>query len=153
VLRVQDSSPYRALVQFDPVHLAAVVDEGALLSATLELFIEHNADNWGSSGRSVDAHRLTEDWDELGATWQCANDADLSNALPDCATQWPGGSVLAGAPDSVLHTNQILRGTSEPLQSRQDALGPVEDELALALVPGCPAVEALPLHDEVGHQT
>jgi hypothetical protein len=47
---------------------------------------------------------------------------------------------------------QILRGTSDPLQSRQGALGPLEDELALALAPGRPAVEALPLHDEVGHQ-
>jgi YD repeat-containing protein len=109
VLRIQDSSTHRVLVRFDPVHLAAVVDEGTLLSATLELFIEHNADNWGSSGRSMDVHRLTEDWEELGAAWQCANDTDLSNALPDCATPWPGGSVLASpaamalAPDGSLY--------------------------------------------------
>jgi hypothetical protein len=107
VLRIQDSSTHRVLVRFDPAHLEAVVGEGTLLSATLELFIEHNADNWGSNGRSVDVHRLTENWEEPGATWQCANDTDLSNALPDCATPWPGGSVLASATDSVLHTNEL----------------------------------------------
>jgi hypothetical protein len=32
---------------------------------------------------------------------------DLSNALPDCATQWQGSSFLASATDSVLHTNEL----------------------------------------------
>jgi hypothetical protein len=47
---------------------------------------------------------------------------------------------------------QILRSTSDALQSRQYGLAPSEDELALALAPGIPTVESLPLHNEVGHE-
>lgn len=56
-LRIQQSGNNRALVRFDQAEIAAQVEGGSLVSATLELYIEYNANNWGSSGRTVDAHR------------------------------------------------------------------------------------------------
>ena len=51
-----------------------------------------------------------------------------------------------------LWLEQNLRSSSHPLQSRQDALWTCEDELSLAWTPRVPSIEALTLHDEVGHQ-
>lgn len=106
-LLTQQSGQNRALVRIEQSEIAAHVGDGALVSATLELYIEHNANNWGSTGRTVDVHRLTANWTELGATWNCGIDANTANAQPDCSPQWNGGTFEAEATDSVLHTNGL----------------------------------------------
>ena len=106
-LRVQSSGPNRSLVRFNQAQIAAAVGAGTLVSATLELFIEFNADNWGTSGRTVSAHRLTVDWTEAGATFNCPNDTNPSNQAADCPLQWNGGTFNPTATASVLHTNGL----------------------------------------------
>ncbi len=108
-LRIQSSGHNRALVRMDEQALESVAAGATLHSATLELEIADNGDNWGSSGRTVEAHRLTSDWSEGTVTWNCSDDADPGNQAPDCATQWDGGSFEAAPTASVLLTKG-LRG-------------------------------------------
>lgn len=77
----------RVLVRFDSTALRAVVGTGTLDSAWLEFTITAGPQGWGSNERTVDLHRLLRDWTELGATWNCAVDANTSNSVPDCPTQ------------------------------------------------------------------
>lgn len=107
VLRVQSSGQNRALVRFDAAAVGAAIGNGSLSEARLELFVAANSDNWSSSGRTVDAHRLLADWSELGATWNCGVDADPTNSKADCSPSWAGGSFAEEPSDSVLHTNGL----------------------------------------------
>ncbi|MCC7109384.1 MAG: DNRLRE domain-containing protein, partial [Deltaproteobacteria bacterium] len=76
VVRVQDAGNNRALVRFDEGQIAVAVGAETLVSATVELSIVDNGDNWGSVGRTLDLHRVTTAWTEAGATWNCAIDAN-----------------------------------------------------------------------------
>lgn len=107
VLRVRESGPNRALVQFDASALASTLAGATLVSASLELHIGLNGRNWGKAGRPVEAHRLTGTWTELGATWDCPNDSNTTNREPDCATPWAGGSFAPAPTASVLHTRDL----------------------------------------------
>jgi hypothetical protein len=100
------SGPNRALVRFSQAQLAAAAAGQVLLSASLQL---HTADasQW-SAGRPVNAHRMTADWSELGATWNCADDANPSNGAADCTTPWDGGSFAASAASAVTQTNTAV---------------------------------------------
>src|ERR1700720_156437 len=95
----------RVLVRFDPAASAAAVGGASLASAQLQLYIGANAANWGPTGRTVDAYRVDADWVERAATWSCADDTDLTNAVPDCATPWNGGTIEDDASDTVVLTN------------------------------------------------
>ncbi|OGO50865.1 MAG: hypothetical protein A2148_07885 [Chloroflexi bacterium RBG_16_68_14] len=106
-LRVQQSGSNRSLVIFDSTEITNAAGGRTLRSATLQLYIETNGDNWGGSGRTVDAHRITTSWTELGATWNCPDDTNTSNGSADCPTQWNGGSFDATATDSFLITNGL----------------------------------------------
>ncbi len=120
-LRLQSSGHNRVLVAFD----LSGISTTNLLSATLILTIAENPDNWGATGRLVDAHRLLTDWAEgngrnevmigggagfrgtgAGVTWSCASDTDISNQRSDCATRWQGGLFAAATAAGVLHTNE-----------------------------------------------
>ncbi len=107
LLTVQSSGQNRSLVQFDQAAIAAAVGTGSLASASLELFIEDNGNNWGSAGRTVDAHRLSEAWTEGGATWNCPVDTNPGNSSPNCPAQWAGGTFAEEPSDTVLHTNGL----------------------------------------------
>lgn len=95
----------RVLVRFDLAAITAAVGGGSLASAQLQLYIGTNAANWGPTGRTVDAYRVDAAWVERAATWNCANDTNLANAAPDCATQWNGGTIETDASDSIVLTN------------------------------------------------
>ena len=79
-LRLQSSGNNRALLRVPTADLTAAVGTGRLVTATLELYIQSNGDNWGSDGRTVDVHRLLADWSEAGATWNCGIDANPGNS-------------------------------------------------------------------------
>jgi hypothetical protein len=119
-LRIQSSGHNRVLVGFD---LSAVPLTG-LQSATLVLDVAENSDNWGPTGRLVDAHRVLAGWTEgngrndvmagggpgfrgtgAGATWNCAKDTNITNQSPDCATDWNGGTFASAAAPGALHAN------------------------------------------------
>jgi hypothetical protein len=112
ILRIQKSGPNRALVRFDQAAIAAVVGTGTLTQAKLRLNIDFNGNNWGSTGRGVAVHRMTQAWTETGATWNCPDDTNTGNGSPDCvqwvmndSSQWP----FAAAPsDVVIHQNGQL---------------------------------------------
>ena len=107
LLRIQSSGNNRALARFDPAAVAAAVGSGSLASARLQLYIQSNSNNWGSSGQPVDALRLTADWTEAGATWSCGIDTIPSNSQPNCAAQWAGGSFSDEPSDTIVHTNGL----------------------------------------------
>ncbi|HLB37462.1 MAG TPA: S8 family serine peptidase, partial [Gemmatimonadales bacterium] len=90
VLKLQASGKNRGLLWWDPVTIRGAVGADSLVSARLELTIALNADNWGLTGRTIDLHRLTQAWRELGATWNCAVDTDPTNPVADCSgeTAW-----------------------------------------------------------------
>ncbi|MCP4654207.1 MAG: DNRLRE domain-containing protein, partial [bacterium] len=91
-LRIRSSGNNRALVHFDQERIEAIIAGGSLVTAQLELYIESNADNWTPDGGEVAIHRLSSPWDELRATWKCAEDTDIYNSVPDCADPWDGGT-------------------------------------------------------------
>jgi hypothetical protein len=100
----------RALVRFDPAAIAAAVGTGQLVSAHLELWVDGTGESWGNAAQNVTAHRLTAEWTETGATWNCAIDSLPSDNKADCNPQWNGGAFLAAATATVPHTKET-RGT------------------------------------------
>lgn len=108
VLEIGAGGPSRSLLRFDQAQIAALLSGGPLLSAILELPMESNGGNWGPAGRLVEAHRLAEDWSEASVTWDCGEDTDLSNAVPDCAQQWSGGAISSGLSDVLLFQNSTV---------------------------------------------
>jgi probable HAF family extracellular repeat protein len=108
-LQVRASGDNRALVRFDQAALQSLVGSGTVLSATLTFEITDNGDNWGATGRTISAYRVTSAWAEgngfnsqgtpptrgtgPGATWRCAIDAQISNQARDCSgtTAWEMG--------------------------------------------------------------
>ena len=114
VLRVRSSGHNRALVAFDQAEIADRVGAGSLVSAKLRLNIIYNASNWGSAGREVAVHRLSQAWNEVGATWNCPDDDNTQNQSPDCtgsgwemndSTQWP---FVPTPTSTILHQNNQL---------------------------------------------
>jgi len=109
-LQVQSSGTNRVLVQFDRQAMLATVGSGALQTAKLRLYVVSNANNWGSSGRTVNVHRMTQVWTEQGTTWNCANDLNPFNSQSDCSpnwnmsnsSQWP---YVAAATHSIIQQN------------------------------------------------
>lgn len=125
-LRIQSAGNNRVLTRFNLTGISAT----GLQSATLTLRIAFNLDNWGSSGRLVNAHRLTADWTEgngvndligillgfrgtgEGATWKCAKDSNIANFRDDCTTPWNGGTFAAATAPGKLHTNNLTGDVS-----------------------------------------
>ena len=84
----------RTLVAFDQNAIrAALGAQDYLVSATLELTLTNNKQRTRQAARTVDAHRLTRNWTEAGATWNCAVDSNTGNNKADCsgATKWSMG--------------------------------------------------------------
>ncbi len=86
-LQVGGGGKNRVLIRFDSTALRTVVGAGTLDSAWLEFTIQAGPSGWGTNERTVDLHRVLKDWAELGATWNCAVDANTGNGVPDCPTQ------------------------------------------------------------------
>ena len=122
-LRVQNAGDNRAVVAFD----LAGISMAGLQSATLILNIAENSNNWGASGRLVDAHRILEDWTEgngrndvmsgggpafrgsgEGVTWNCAKDANISNQTANCSPLWNGANYAPATAPAALHSNGLL---------------------------------------------
>lgn len=98
-----NSSPNRAMVRFDQAQIAAATAGLVLVSARLELYVTA-ANQWGI-GRDVNAHRLTANWSEAGATWNCPIDSNPGNGAADCGSQWAGGLYAVAATDDEFLTD------------------------------------------------
>lgn len=103
-MRIRADGDNRAFVRFDQNAIQLTIGSGTVLSAKLRLTIVDNGDNWGITGRTVDAHRLITDWVEgngtendrgtgPGATWSCAIDSLIQNQSKNCSaeTEWEMG--------------------------------------------------------------
>jgi hypothetical protein len=107
ILRVAKLGPSRALVQVDAAALTTALAGNQLVSAQLELSIAANGNNWGASGRSVGAYRVTTAWSEAAATWDCPADSNLANHKPDCAALWSGGAFASSPTAAALITRRL----------------------------------------------
>jgi hypothetical protein len=113
-LSIRASGRHRALIQFDSAQIASVT--GEIASARLEFEIVLNAENWGTQGRTIDAHRVLVPWAESGATWNCPDDTDPGDSTPDCSgTEWDMSTLnpapyVGTASGSLLVTGD-LEGT------------------------------------------
>ena len=117
-VRVQQSGPNRALIRFSQSEIQAAVDGGILVSAKVRMTITDNGNNWGTTGRTVDVHRVLVDWTEgnglngEGATWNCPKDTNIANQAPD-GPLWKdlgppykdGGSYLVTPISTITITN------------------------------------------------
>ncbi len=85
VQKVGSSGANRVLIAFGQSEIVDSLAGGSLVSATLEFTIKRIGNDWGASGRQVAAHRMTRAWTEGGATWNCANDTNVGNNVPNCS--------------------------------------------------------------------
>lgn len=125
----------RVLVTFDLAGLS-----GPVAQASLRLYAVHNADNWGNTGRTLDAHRVTQPWIEgnganlqpgnltnapfnpyqnrgegPGVTWRCSADGDVHDQVADCDPRWDGGAYAATSTASVtIYKDFAGNGTLPP---------------------------------------
>lgn len=103
-MNIQSSGNNRGLVHFDQSAISGAVGSSTVLSATLKLTITDNGNNWGTTGRTLDIHRLLSNWVEgngtannrgsgNGATWDCAIDSLIENQAKNCsgAAVWEMG--------------------------------------------------------------
>lgn len=124
-MRLQASGTNRSLVKFDQTALQTAVGDGEVLSAKLRVTIVDNGNNWGTSGRTIDVHRLVKDWVEgdgletnyrgtgSGATWECAVDSNIANQSKNCSgtTEWEMGNgtkpwILTATDTETITSNQ-----------------------------------------------
>jgi hypothetical protein len=81
---VKKTDAVRTLVAFPQAAITDSLGADSLVSASLELTIKRAGSDWGTSGRAVAVHRMTRAWTEGNATWNCANDPNVSNNKADC---------------------------------------------------------------------
>jgi hypothetical protein len=106
VLSIRASGRHRALIQVDSAQLASVT--GSIASARLEFDIVLNAENWGTQGRTIEAHRMLVAWTESGATWNCPDDTEPGDPNPDCSgTEWEM-STLSPSPYMATASGTLL---------------------------------------------
>lgn len=77
----------RSLVQFGQGQLQSVIGSGTVMSATLTFSVAKSA-GLGKAGDTIELHRMTMPWTELGATWNCPNDTNTKNSIPNCVPKW-----------------------------------------------------------------
>lgn len=120
-LNLRADGNHRAVIAFN----GGSISTDGLTNATLVLTIRSNSNNWGTSGRTIDAHPLSVDFTEgngknlyvpsgqrtdgtgAAVTWNCATDTNVTNSSADCAPQWSGGTFGAATSPSVLITNGL----------------------------------------------
>lgn len=113
LLSLRASGRHRALLRAD---LPSAT--GPVASARLEFDIVLNAENWGTSGRTIDAHRMLVAWTEPGATWNCPNDTNPTNSSANCpGAAWEMFTLspspyVAAASGSLVVTNGLTGTTS-----------------------------------------
>jgi hypothetical protein len=103
-MRLRASGDNRSLVRFDQTAMQTTIGNKEVLSAKLRVTIVDNSNNWGTTGRTIDVHRLIANWAEgngtesdrgtgSGATWNCAIDSLIQNQAKNCsgATEWEMG--------------------------------------------------------------
>ena len=97
------------LLRFSESAVASWLGSGVLQSARLEFVV--TAAPQGSFSTPV--HKMTQTWTELGATWNCPDDLNLSNTVPDCGAGWNlsnGTAYVATATSAPNHAGVQANG-------------------------------------------
>ena len=132
-LRVNKAGTNRILVAYDQDSIAAAVGSDSLVSAVLEFTMIANGNDWGPSGRYVNAHRMTRAWPEGGATWNCANDIDQTNTVPNCSSDsWT--MTASPLPYANSWTSSVLIQNSQTGVVTFDVTGDVRGFLSGLLI-------------------
>jgi hypothetical protein len=96
-LRVQNTGSNRSIIDFSTTpYIVLQIAPSDVISAVVRVTISDNSNNWGSTGRTIDMHRLTRNWVEgngdensrgtgAGSTWNCAIDSNISNQSANCS--------------------------------------------------------------------
>lgn len=103
-LLVRRTPRQRLLIRFNEAEIAAAVGGNLVIDARLELFVLSSA-NWGNQEGPISVYAVTTSWTEDGATFNCPDDADLTNPLPNCPMVWNGGTFAEDASGTTLHGN------------------------------------------------
>lgn len=118
-LRIQSSGHNRALIKFDQSQIQSAIGSAQNYTASLQLTISDNGNNWGSTGRDITVHRIFQDWLEgtgsgAGVTWNCSTDSNVSNSAANCTgsdiwemtttTLWP--FAAAATATTTITNNQ-----------------------------------------------
>ena len=122
LLQIKSDETNRPVISFDESSIASAAAGKTLQSATLRLHINDMGNNWKTTGRTVEVHRLLSDWVEgngwsvgntirgtgTGVTWNCAADTNITNTHSDCTTKWNGGNFVSTPTASVLVKNGMI---------------------------------------------
>ncbi len=104
LVRLRASGQNRALIRFDQASLATTVGADSVASATIQLTVTFNLQNWGPN-ETVNLFRMTQAWTEAGTTWNCAVDANPSNSNADCSDNpWVMGTPTTSNPWAATPT-------------------------------------------------
>jgi hypothetical protein len=82
-LELASLTRHRVLLHVEISALEALLGGQGLGRAELELTVTDISSGWGDGG-SISLHRLTQPFEELGATWNCADDQNTSNFQTGC---------------------------------------------------------------------
>lgn len=143
-LRLQSSGHNRAVVKFDESQIQQAVGNSQNYTATLQFTISDNGNNWGTSGRTIELHRLLQNWAEgngfidsnspanrgtgSGITWNCATDSNIANQNNDCtgttawnmdnSSLWPFASAVTASTNIINNqTGTISFNITSDVQS------------------------------------
>lgn len=113
-LRIEPGGNIRAgVIQFNQNQLlAAIGPSSTILSAKLQMTIVGNGGGWGSGGE-IDLSRLTRNWTENGATWNCPVDTDTANSNLDC----PSGTWSIAGPTFPFNITPIATSSINNMSS------------------------------------
>lgn len=123
-LHLQQVGPNRALVRFTDADVASF---SSGTSVGLELTIASIGDNWnGSTGRFVALHRLTHDWDETHATWQCSMDSNTANSSTErsASRASPRGTASSTTRRATTRTTSSIASVLRLRRSKRSASRP-----------------------------
>ena len=113
---------HRPVIAFDQNAIATAAAGKTLQSAKLRFYIIDNSNTWGSTGRTIDVHRLTTDWpvegngwnlvkgirgSGPGVTWNCPSDTKIQNLVVDCSTKWNGGKFATKTTSVLIKNNMV----------------------------------------------
>ena len=105
-VRAVDGKPYRTLIAFDSQEIDAATGGFSPTSADLTFEVEGVSDE-----ATFDIHRMTWDWVELGATWDCSNRTGGGGSGCASGDQWDMASTTT-PPFSLTSTDSQFIASS-----------------------------------------
>ena len=89
-LRLGGFDEDRILLRFDESSIRRALQSCAMISAKLRMPVVDSVVGVSRKKyrKRIELRRMTTAWTEVGATWSCPIDRDITNASPDCGSLW-----------------------------------------------------------------